>query len=138
MKLNSYLFFNGQCQAAFEFYEKCLRGKIAFLSRYGDTPAAGDVSPDWRRKVIHARLELGDQVLMGSDAPPERYAPAQGFSVSVTVEDPAEAERIFGALAGGGNVTMPIQETFWAHRFGMLVDRFGQPWMVNCGRPEYA
>jgi PhnB protein len=138
MQLNPYLFFNGRCQEAFEFYAKCLRGKIVAMMPYGESPGAGQVSAEWQRKIIHARLEVGDQVLMASDAPPDHYSPAQGFSTSVTVDAAAEAERIFGTLAENGKVVMPIQETFWAIRFGMLVDRFGQPWMVSCNRPENA
>jgi PhnB protein len=84
---------------------------------------------------MHARLVVGDTVLMGSDAPGERYEKMQGFSVALGVDEPEWAERVFNALAAGGTVTMPIQETFWAHRFGMLVDRFGTPWMVNCEKP---
>jgi PhnB protein len=81
-------------------------------------------------------MTFGDQALMASDAPPEHYRPMQGFSVTVGVEEPAEAERIFKAFAEGGQVTMPIQETFWALRFGMLVDRFGTPWFVNCEKKQ--
>ena len=77
---------------------------------------------------------MGDEVLMGSDAPPDRYEAMRGFSVTIGVNDPTEAERIFHALAESGTVRMPIQETFWAVRFGMLVDRFGTPWMINCER----
>ena len=84
---------------------------------------------------MHARLVVGDKVLMGSDAPPEHYEGPKGFSVSLTINDLADAERIFHALAENGTVRMPLQETFWAVRFGMLVDRFGIPWMVNCERP---
>jgi PhnB protein len=75
---------------------------------------------------------VGDKILMGSDAPPDRYKPMQGFSVTLGIDEPAEADRVFHALSEGGSVTMPIQETFWARRFGMLVDRFGTPWMINC------
>ena len=87
---------------------------------------------EWRNKILHARLIVGDEVLMGSDAPPDRYEEAKGFSVTVGVDDPTDAERIFDALAKNGTVKMPIQKTFWAARFGMLVDQFGIPWMVNC------
>ena len=80
-------------------------------------------------------LQLGDKLLMGSDAPPGRQAPRSGFMVNIGVDTPAEADRIFGALSDGGKINMPIQETFWAHRFGMLVDRYGTPWMVNCEKP---
>lgn len=132
MNLNTYVFFNGQCREAFEFYAKALGGKIVMMQTYAESPEAERVSKDWRGKIIHARLRLGDHVLMGSDAPPERFRSPQGFDLNVGVADPAEAERIFQALAAGGKVLMPIGETFWAVRFGALVDQFGIPWMVNC------
>jgi PhnB protein len=132
MKLNPYLFFNGQCEAAFKFYEKCLGGKIEAMLTHEGTPAEQDVPPEWRKKILHARLTVGDQVLMASDAPPERYEKPKGFSVSLNVNAPAEAERIFHALAENGKVQMPLAQTFWAIRFGMCVDRFGIPWMINC------
>ena len=132
MKLNPYLFFNGQCEAAFKFYEKCVGGKIEAMLTHEGTPAEQDVPPEWRKKILHARLTVGDQVLMASDAPPERYEQPKGFSVSLNIDDPAEAERIFHALAEKGKVQMPLEQTFWAIRFGMCVDRFGIPWMVNC------
>jgi PhnB protein len=121
MQLNPYLTFKGQCEAAFKFYEKVLGGKIEAMIPHEGTPAAE-----------HARLVLGDKILMGSDAPPEHYEEMKGFSVTLGIDKPAEAERIFHALAESGTVRMPIQETFWAQRFGMLVDRFGTPWMINC------
>ncbi len=132
MQLTPYLNFNGQCKEAFQFYEQCLRGKITAMVTYGETPAAEHVSPDTRDRIIHARLEVGGAVLMASDSPPELFEEQKGMSVSLHVDDPAEAERIYHALADGGRVRMPIEETFWAARFGMLVDRFGTPWMVNC------
>ena len=87
---------------------------------------------EWRKKILHARLVFGDNVLMASDAPPGRFEKMQGFSVSLVLKDPDEAERIFNAFANGGTVRMPLGETFWAIKFGMLTDRFGTPWMVNC------
>jgi len=132
MQLNPYLTFNGKCEAAFKFYEQCLRGKIEIMMTHGDSPMAQQVPSEWRNKIIHTRLTVGDNVLMGSDAPPERYEEMKGFSVSLSVDDPAEAERIFNALVANGTVRMPLQKTFWAVRFGMLVDQFGVPWMVNC------
>ncbi len=132
MQLNPYLLFNGQCEPAFKFYEKVLGGKPEALLPHEGTPAAEHVPPEWRKKILHARLSLGDQVLMGSDAPPDRYEPMKGFSVTINVNDPHEAERIFHALAENGTVRMPIEKTFWAERFGMLVDQFGTPWMINC------
>ncbi|MGZ6211630.1 MAG: VOC family protein [Candidatus Binataceae bacterium] len=132
MQLNPYLLFNGQCEAAFKFYEKILGGKIVAMMSHEGTPAAEHVPPDWRKKIMHARLSIGDVLLMGSDAPPDRYEPMKGFSVTIGVTDPREAERIFHALAENGTVRMPIEKTFWAERFGMLVDQFGTPWMINC------
>lgn len=136
MRLNPYLMFDGRCEEAFRFYEKVLGGKIEAMFPHEGTPAEGHVPPEWRKKIMHARLVVGDQVLMGSDSPPQYQSPMKGFSVSINVSDSAEAERIFHALGEGGNVTMPIQQTFWAARFGMLTDRYGTPWMVNCEPKE--
>lgn len=136
MKSTTYLFFNGQCQAAFKFYEKCLDGKIIDMMTYDDTPKdspmAEPPSPEMRHKIMHAYLVVGDVELMGSDSPPEYFETPQGFSVSLHFQDVAEAEQIFHALAENGTVRMPLAETFWASRFGMLVDQFGIPWMINC------
>jgi PhnB protein len=134
MQLNSYLTFDGQCENAFKFYEQCLGGKIVGLWAHAGTPAENLVPPEWRNKIIHATLDVGGDLLQGSDAPPEHYQKPQGFSVKLDLKDKAEAERVFQALAENGTVQMPLQETFWALRFGMLVDRFGIPWMINCGQ----
>ena len=111
MQLNPYLHFNGQCEVAFKFYEQCLGGKIEAMVSHEGTPVADQVPAEWRSKIVHARLLVGGHI---------------------GIEDPAEAERIFHAFVENGTVTMPIGETFWATRFGMLVDRFGIPWMINC------
>lgn len=132
MQLNPYLSFNGKCEAAFKFYEQCLGGKIGVILTYGSSPMAEQTPPEWRDKIMHVRLTVGDEVLMGSDNPPEHYEETKGMSVSLNVELPEDAERIFRALSENGTVRMPLQETFWAARFGMLVDQFGIPWMVNC------
>ena len=132
MQLNPYLFFNGQCEAAFKFYAQVLGGKIDGMLTHAGTPAEQQVPAEWRDKIMHARLIVGDQVLMASDAPPDHYEKPTGFSVSIQIEDKAEAERIFNALAEGGKVQMPFGQTFWAAGFGMCIDRFGIPWMVNC------
>lgn len=136
MQLNAYLNFSGQCEAAFKFYERCLGGKIVAMMTFDETPMADRMPADWRKKIVHARLTVGDQVLMGSDAPPDHFEEPKGFSVSIGVTEPAEADRIFKALAENGDVQMPIQETFWAHRFGMVVDQFGTPWMINCEKAD--
>jgi PhnB protein len=136
MQLNPYLMFKGQCEEAFTFYAKVLGGKIVAMMTHEGTPAEGNVPAEWRKKIIHARLQVGDMLLMASDAPPTHSESMQGFKVNIGVDDPKEAERIFQALSEGGTVQMPIQETFWAVRFGMLVDRFGTPWMVNCEKKQ--
>ena len=135
--MNPYLVFNGQCEQAFKFYEKCLGGKITFMMPHEGTPVATAVPVEWHKKILHATLELGGDRLQGADCPPNRYEKPQGFSVMLTIKDAAEAEKTFHALAENGTVTMPIQETFWAVRFGMLVDQFGIPWMINCGKANY-
>jgi PhnB protein len=136
MQLNPYLTFSGQCEEAFKFYEKCFGGKITAMFPHAGTPAEQHVPPEWRSKIMHASLTVDNQVLMGSDAPPGRYEQPQGISVSLNVKTPADAERIFKALSENGKVQMPLQQTFWAQRFGMAVDRFGIPWMVNCEQPQ--
>jgi PhnB protein len=138
MQLNAYLVFNGQCEAAFKFYEQILGGKILGMFTHAGTPAAEQVPPEWLNKIMHVTLKVGDSVLMGSDAPPDRYTRPKGITVNIAVNDVAEAERIFHALAENGTVGMPIQQTFWAERWGMLVDQYGIPWMVNCeGKVKY-
>lgn len=133
MQLNCYLNFDGRCEEAFKFYEQCLGGKIEFLMKFGESPMAADVSPEWKDKVIHASIKIeGQLVLMGADCPPEHFREPQGFSVSIALKDEKKAENIFQALSEGGKVTMPFQKTFWSVGFGMLVDRFSIPWMVNC------
>ena len=136
MKINAYLNFNGQCAEAFRTYERVLGGKITFIQTHGDSPMAGQTPPEMRDAVMHVRLEVDGQVLMGSDVPPEYFEKQQGMSVAIHVDDPAEAQRVFDGLAEGGHVTMPLQKTFWAGRFGMLRDRFGTPWMVNCEKGD--
>lgn len=132
MHLNPYLIFNGNCAEAFKFYEQTLGGKIEALMTFNGTPAAEHAPPEWGDKVLHASMTVGDQRLMGSDAPPGHYAPPQGLSVSISLSDRDKGERIFKALAEGGTTTMPFEKTFWASGFGMCTDRFGIPWMVNC------
>ena len=132
MKLNPYLNFGGNCREAFQVYEKLLGGKITMLMTFGEAPEDMQVSSDWRDKVMHATLAFGDNLLMASDAPPGRAEKMQGVWVSLNVDTPEEAQRIWKGLEQGAHIVMPIQQTFWAQRFGMLTDRFGTPWMVNC------
>jgi len=134
VRLNTYLNFNGQCAEAFKFYEECLGGKIVFIQTHGDSPMKDQVPADWQDKVMHVTLAVGDSVLMGSDAPPPFAAP-QGMCVSINGLAAADGERVFNRLAEGGKVNLPFQQTFWSPGFGMAVDRFGIPWMVNCDEP---
>ena len=134
IQLNPYLNFSGQCEEAFGFYEKTFGGQIESMMTYEKMPAEYRVADDWRKKILHATLLVRNQVLMGADAPPDRYVKPQGFSVTIGLTDEKEAERIFAALAEQGSVLMALQPTFWASRFGMVTDRFGIPWMINCGK----
>jgi PhnB protein len=133
MKIETYLLFNGQCEAAMTFYAKALGGKIEAMMKYGDSPAGPHNPPEMANHVIHACVMVGDAVLMASDAP--EGGERKGFAVAVQADTPADVDRYFNALAEGGQVTMPVGETFFSKRFGMLVDKFGTPWMVNCAQP---
>jgi PhnB protein len=135
MRSNPYLSFNGDCQAAFEFYEQCLGGKITEKMTYGGSPMAEQTPAEHRDRIMHITLNVGDIVIMGADAPPQMFEKPQGFSLNLHFDNIAEAERVFNALAENGTVKMPIQETFWAKRFGMAIDRFGTPWMINSNPP---
>ncbi|MDQ3348465.1 MAG: VOC family protein [Acidobacteriota bacterium] len=132
MQMNPYLRFKGDCETAFKFYEQSLGGQLGAIFRYGGSPMAGDAPADWSDKVMHGSLTLGGQVLMGGDVAPDRYEEPKGFSLSLQIKSTAHAERVFHELAKDGRVVVPLEKTFWAARFGMLVDRFGIPWMINC------
>ena len=132
MQINPYLNFNGNCEAAFSLYERVLGGKILFKMTHGESPMAGSVGPDWQNKIMHASLAIGDRVIQGSDAPAQHYSKPGGYRISIDTKDSAEAERVFSELSEGGSVQMPLQQTFWAPKFGLLTDQFGIPWMVNC------
>ena len=137
MKINPYLIFNGDCNAAFTFYAQSLPGQIEAMLTFGETPAGEHVPKDLHNLIIHTRLAVGDQAIMGSDTIPDRPVDAMsGCSISLNVDSIAEAERVFAALSEGGSVQMPLDATFWAARFGMLVDRFGVSWMVNCEKDQ--
>ena len=135
VQVTPYLSFNGQCEEAFKFYEKHLGGKISFMMTYGDSPMADQAPPEWKKKIMHVTLTLDDYVLQGADAPPGQYQKPQGFTISLGTDDAQEADRIFKALEEKGVVGMPLQETFWALRFGAITDQFGTPWMINCEKP---
>lgn len=133
MQVNPYLVFDGQCEAAFKHYERVLGGRINSLMRFSDGPGCEDMPAAARDQVMHVCMSVGEQVLMASDCPPGQYEPPAGTSVTINIDDRDEGERIFNALAEGGTVRMPFDETFWASGFGMCVDRFGTPWMVSAG-----
>lgn len=138
MRLNPYLHFDGQCKAAFAYYQKHLGGVIPMAMTYAEIPDAKDQSDEAKNRIVHTRLELTDAAgtftLMGSDYPPSMGAqpPIQGITLTLNVATPEEAEKTFKALADKGEIRMPVQETFFALRHGMCVDQFGTPWMVNC------
>ena len=135
MQMNPYLCFNGNCEAAFKFYEQCLDAKPGGLFRYAGSPMADQVPVDWQNKIMHGSVTIDGSVLMGGDVAPDRYEKPKGFSLSLRMADTAEAERIFRGLSKGGEVVVPLDKTFWAERFGMVVDRFGVPWLINCEAP---
>lgn len=132
MQANAYLMFNGDCAEAFKFYENVLGGKIEFMGTFAGSPAAEHAPPEWGDKIMHATMSIGNTKLMASDAPPGQYRKPEGISVALGLSDAARGEEIFNALAENGQLIMPYQKTFWAAGFGMCVDRFGIPWMVNC------
>ena len=134
MRMNPYLTFNGNCEEAFNAYARILGGKIEAMMPFEGTPSEGYVPPEWKKKIMHACLSFGDNKLMASDGASDCSEKMQGMSIALHAEEPAEAERLFSALSQGGKVTMPLEETFWARKFGMLVDRFGTPWMINCNK----
>ncbi|HYZ63429.1 MAG TPA: SRPBCC domain-containing protein [Acetobacteraceae bacterium] len=138
MQIAPYITLNGRCEEALRFYEQSLGAKVQMMMHVKDSPMAQQMPPEWQGKVMHASFTLGNSTLMASDGRPNHTEPLSGIWISIGVTEPADAERMFHALADGGNVTMPIQETFWAQRFGMVTDRFAVPWMINCEKPHGA
>ncbi len=138
MQIASYLMFEGQCREAFTAYETILGGKIEAMMSYAEMPPGeAGPAPANPELIMHACLKLGDQMLMASDSPPgQSEGPMQSVSVYIGVQDIPEAERIFAALSEGGRIKMPLAETFWAPRFGMLQDRFGTSWMISAEPPQ--
>jgi PhnB protein len=132
MQINPYLSFNGQCEAAFTLYARVFGGQVGALFRYAGAPMADQAPPDWQDKVMHGSVTIGALELSGADIVPKHYEQPRGFSLSVQIQDPVKAEQIFDALSREGSVTMALEKTFWAERFGMVTDRFGVSWMINC------
>ena len=131
IRLNPYLNFPGTCREAFAFYAECLNADIVFQLTMGGSPMADEVPPESHDNICHVCLQGDGIELMGSDCPPEFFEKAQGTTLSVQADSVAQAETLFAALAEGGEIKMPMEETPWAERFGMCNDRFGIPWMVN-------
>ena len=127
------LVFNGECDAAFALYRECFGGTVTFRLAWGDSPMADQAPPDWHDKILHATFKMGGTAFSGGDVLPGAYQRPQGFKIDLNLDDVAEAERIYTTLADGGHTTVPLQQTFWAQRFGAVVDRFGIPWGINCG-----
>jgi len=132
MQMTTYLSFQGDCEAAFRLYEQALGGQRGPIFRYADSPMAETVPAGWGDKIMHGSLTVGGQVLMAADILPEKYEAPQGFSLSLQIDSTSEAERISAALSEGGRVVMPLEKTFWAERFGIIVDRYGIQWLINC------
>jgi PhnB protein len=130
------LIFKGECDPAFTLYQQCLGAAVTFRLTWGDSPMADQAPPDWRDKILHATLTVGATAISGGDVLPGRYERPQGFQLQLNLDDAEAAERIFAQLSDGGQVTVPLGETFWAQRFGAVVDRFGIPWAINCGERE--
>ena len=131
MRVSPHLCFNGQCRAAFEDYRRILGGNIATMLTYGESPMASQVDPEWRGRIAHATLRLGDAELTGADLLSPDYQKPQGFFVTLTIEDPTRAKEIFTSLAAKGEVHLAFQQTFWSPGFGILTDQFGVPWEIN-------
>ena len=132
MEVSAYLSFKGDCEEAFKFYEEELGAQHGLLFRYADSPMADVVPEGWDSKIMHGSVKIGGKLLEGADVPPEKYEKPQGFSLSLNVPTPDEAEKVFEKLRDGGRVLYPMEKTFWSERFGMIIDRFGIPWMINC------
>jgi PhnB protein len=133
MRVNAYLNFGGNCAEAFRFYEKHLGGKVEMLMTFAQAPQDLKTPTGWKDKVLHARMSLGDSAIMGSDV--EKYQPMRSFYISLDVDSDAEAERVYKVLSDGGEIQMPLQETFYASRFGQCRDKFGTSWMVGHMKP---
>jgi PhnB protein len=135
MRLNTYLNYGGNCADAFSFYAEHLGGTIGMMMKHGDMPDPSKVQAEMKDAVLHAQITIGDSVIMASDVPVDRFKPMRSVYLSLNLESDPEAERIFKILAEGGEVYMPMQETFFASRFAQLRDRFGTSWMIMHERP---
>jgi PhnB protein len=138
MKLHTFLNYGGNCEQALRFYERHLEGRITMMMRRSEQPDQPTTWPGWENSIQYALMELGETQLMASDVPPDRFQPMRSAYLSLTVESAAEAERVWALLADGGQITMRMEETFFASRFGQLRDRFGTLWMIMALKPQAA
>ena len=137
MKVQAYISYRGRCEEALEFYKNAIGAEVTGLMRWKDSPdAAMKPPPGFDEKVMNASFRIGDTELMADDSPGEAHAEFKGMTLAIEVADDAEAQRVFTALGQGGRVTMALMKTFWTSSFGMLIDKFGVPWMVNVAAPK--
>ena len=135
MKLNTYLNYGGNCRQAFEFYAKHLDGQITMMMTHEQQPGTNAVAPEWKDAILYSRMTIGETELMASDVPPAQFQPMRSAYLSLGLDSIEEAERVYALLSDGGDIFMPIEETFFAHRFAMLRDKFGTSWMILNERP---
>jgi PhnB protein len=134
MKLVPYLNFYGQCEEAMNFYKDVLGGEVLGIHRFGDSPMS--VDENMKSKIMHMGIKFGDNILYASDGMESKPVEGNRYTLSINIDSPSEAEKVFSKLSEGGNITMPIQATFWAERFGMFKDKYGVTWMINCEKPR--
>lgn len=138
MQLHTYLNYGGTCEQAFRFYEQHLGGKITMLMRHKETPGGSQMPADWGDKVLHAHMTLAGSDLSGADIPPDRFQPMRSAYLTLTLDSAEQTDRVYGLLSEGGEVFMPMAETFFATRFAMLRDRFGTSWALIHPKPSQA
>jgi PhnB protein len=131
MRISPHLCFDGQCRAAFAFYQQILGGTIQTMLSYGESPMSAQVEAQWHDRIVHASLQFGEVELSGIDLLPKDYRKPEGFSVTLTIDGVERANQVFVALAEGGKVRVPFQKAFWSPGFGVVIDRFAIPWEVN-------
>jgi PhnB protein len=139
VQLHTYLNYSGNCEQAFKFYEQHLGGTITMMMRHGEQPSAPnapEVPAEWARAILHARMNIGGTELLGADIPPDRFQPIRSAYLSLTLGSDEEADRVFALLSDGGQIFMPMQDTFFASRFAMLRDKFGTSWMLLHPKPQ--
>lgn len=138
MRITTHLCFDGNCRAAFDWYRDILGCSIETMLSYGESPLAATIEKQWHGRIVHATLKLDDFELTGVDTLPQDYKPPQGFFVTLSIQEPAQALKTFDALSDGAKITAPFRETFWSARFGVLIDRYAIPWEINCEQAQHS